>query len=105
MSYDLQKNKILKLEDVFEGDYKMALRAQLENAYRKAYKVPNHVKLPEGYLLTDHIDPTDNFILTDKGILFGYSPYEIAAYAMGQVNLFVPFEEIKSIVQSTYLPK
>ncbi|WP_404980203.1 RsiV family protein [Chitinophaga pollutisoli] len=48
--------------------------------------------------------PNDNFYLTNKGAVFSFVPYEIAAYAAGQITLFVPWNEIRSVVQPAYLP-
>ena len=92
-TYDLQKRKLLKLSDVFKAGYEKALSDQLANVLRKDYELePGD---PLSYVLfEDTIAPTENFGLTDKGILFSYDPYEVAAYAVGQIELFIPFEAL-----------
>jgi hypothetical protein len=95
---DLQQKKILKVDDVLKPEYKTALVPELEKAFRKIYKVADNEKI-EGMLLVKEIQPNDNFLLTDQGIAFSYTPYEIGAYAMGQVTLFIPFKNIKSLLK------
>lgn len=95
---DLEKKKILKPEDFLKGDYKTELIPELEKSFRSIYKLGDGEKL-ETMLSSKEIVPNDNFLVTDKGIGFSYTPYEIGPYALGQVNLFVPFKNIKSLLK------
>ena len=54
-------------------------------------------------LFENSVESTSNFCITPKGILFLYNPYEIAAYAYGEIELFIPFSEIKSVVNPKFL--
>lgn len=98
---DLDKKKILRVEDVFKGDYKAVLSKELEQAFRKKYRVPEDQAVKD-MLVVEGIEPNENFILTNKGVTFSYLPYEIGAYALGQVNLFVPYERIKAVLKEDY---
>lgn len=100
---DLSKKKILKPNDVFKPGFKAALGAALEKSFRKKYNVPASEPLNKGYLFDKHIEPNENFFITAKGVVFNYTPYEIAAYAMGEINLFVPFEDLKSVLKEGYI--
>lgn len=95
---DLEKKKVLKPEDFLKPAYKTELIPELEKSFRKIYKLANGVSI-ETMLLTREIIPNDNFLVTDKGIGFSYMPYEIGPYALGQVMLFVPFKDIKSLLK------
>lgn len=77
------------------------LLALLEKKYREAYKVPNDQKI-SGFALVDTIPVTNNISITSKGISFNYVPYEIAAYAMGEVRLFIPFKEISGCLKPEF---
>ncbi|WP_298710438.1 DUF3298 and DUF4163 domain-containing protein [Chitinophaga sp.] len=103
-AYDLAAKKKLKVTDVFKTGYKPVVGAALEKSYRKQFRVPAGEPLDKGFLFNRHIEPNDNFYLTDKGAVFSFVPYEIAAYAAGQITLFVPWNEIRSVVQPAYLP-
>lgn len=101
---DLSKKKELKLNDVFKPGYKAPLGAALAKSFRKKYNIPPNEPLNKQFLFSKTIPPNDNFFLTNKGVIFNYTPYEIAAYAMGQITLFIPFEDVKTIVNAAYLP-
>jgi hypothetical protein len=98
---DLKKQKVLTVDDVFQGDYKTVLIKELEQAFRKKYKVPEDEPV-KGMLVVDNIEPNNNFILTNKGVMFSYTPYEIGPYALGQVSLFVPYDHIKDVLKEDY---
>jgi hypothetical protein len=97
-TYNLVTKRQLKLDDVFKPNYKKTLSTALERALRKKYNL--NPKEPLNQMLFDNaIEATENFAVTRKGILFDYTPYEIAAYAMGEIELFVAFDEIKVILK------
>lgn len=97
-SYDLATKKTLTLDAVFKPNYQKTVSIALEKALRKKYKFNPKEDLTQ-FLFDNKIDPTTNFALTRKGILFSYPPYEIAAYAMGEIQLYIPFDEIKSVLK------
>ncbi len=101
--YDLSRNKKLSIQDVFKGNYKPVLTSALEKAYRKKYNVPAGQSLEEAGLFVKKIEPNKNFFLTSHGAVFSYTPYEIAAYASGQITLFLPWEDIRPVVQEAYI--
>jgi hypothetical protein len=47
---------------------------------------------------------TTNVCLTPGGGLFGYVPYEISAYALGEVSVFVPLAELRPLLREGLLP-
>ncbi|SFE71467.1 protein of unknown function [Chitinophaga sp. CF118] len=98
MVLDLEKKKILTLDDIFKPEYKTVLIPELEKSFRKAFKVEEDESI-EGMLLQKEIKPNNNFYLTDKGVVFSYTPYEIGPYALGQVSLFIPFKDIKPVLK------
>lgn len=97
-SYDLATKKTLTLDAVFKPNYQKTLSIALEKALRKKYKFNPKEPLTQ-FLFDNKIDPTANFALTRKGILFSYPPYEIAAYAMGEIQLYIPFDEIRGVLK------
>lgn len=101
--YDLSQSKKLTPADVFKPGYKPVVTAALEKSYRKKYKVPANQTLTDAGLQVKKIEPGDNFFLTSHGVGFSYTPYEIAAYAAGQITLFVPWADIKTVVREEYL--
>lgn len=103
--FDLRSHKVVGINDVFKSGYGLTLRNVLEQALRKEYNIPDNSPLngDNGILFDKHLALTKNFYITGKGIGFVYNPYEVAPYYVGQIELYVPFEKIKSIVQPDYL--
>jgi len=102
--FDLAKKKELEVTDVFKPGFEATLGNALAKAVRTKYKLKDNEPL-QSVLFENKIEPNDNFFFTNRGVLFSYAPYEIAAYANGQITLFVPFSEIKDVVNAEYLPK
>lgn len=99
--FDLKADKTLTLNDVFKPGYKPKLQKVLENELRKAYDIPANSSLngKDGILFDKHLALTKNFYLTGSGIGFIYNPYEVAPYVVGQIELYVPFADIKDILK------
>ncbi|MBS1589526.1 MAG: DUF3298 domain-containing protein [Bacteroidetes bacterium] len=91
-TYDLINKKELKLSDLIQID-SITLQPIVERAFREQYRIK--VKNLSQVLFDPHLATTDNFYITNKGIGFLYNPYEVASYAQGQINVFVPFSALK----------
>ncbi len=100
--YDLEEKRILNLNDLFKPDYEAIVNQALDQSLRKAYNIPDNKGLSE-VLFDDTIAVNDNFGLTPKGIIFNYVPYEISAYAVGEIRLYIPFEDLKEVLKEEIL--
>lgn len=96
---DIVANKKLSLDNVITAEGKKQLTKLLEKYFRKAYSVKEKDPLTEGGLFENKIEPNNNFYLTTKGIGFNYMPYEIGPYAMGEIQIFIPFAELNNYLQ------
>lgn len=96
-SFDLVNNKELYITDVLTDTsaLKETFATIFEKKFRATYTsmISSEEKLSE-VLFEDKIPINDNFLLTGKGITFHYVPYEIAAYAFGEISLYIPYKEI-----------
>lgn len=98
VSVDLSKKKVLTLQDIFKAGFEKPLDALLEKMARKKYNI-NPKESLDTYFLVEEIHANNNFAVTPKGIMFNYVPYEIASYGEGEVQFFVPFEEMKAFLK------
>jgi hypothetical protein len=101
-TYDIKTKKQLTLDDLFKPNYKTTSKNPLNAAIMRAAR--NHFGAKpneslQSYTLVDAVEANDNFAITRKGIMFNYTPYEIASYAEGEIQLFIPFEALKSILK------
>lgn len=103
-SYDLAAQKEITLQDVFLPGYEAKITPALEKAVRSRFGISAKEPL-SSVLFEDAIAATENFGLTGKGVIFNYPPYEIAAYAAGEIRLFVPYSEIKNLLQPAFAAK
>lgn len=99
ISIDLATYEELKLTDVFSPAGIKKLQAELEKEFRLQAGIKPGESLTDAGLFENKIEPNDNFYLTSKGIGFSYMPYEIGPYAMGEVNLFIPFSRLMAHLQ------
>lgn len=53
-------------------------------------------------LLVDVIPATENFYFDEKNLYFHYSPYEIAAYAAGDITIPVPWKDLRGTIQADF---
>src|SRR5690606_2206218 len=88
-NYDVAGKKKWTLQDVVVAD-SASLQQLLEQQFRKDYHLPAPKPLTE-WLFEKHLAVTDNFYLNEKGLNFLYNPYEVAPYAVGQIEVFIPY--------------
>ena len=96
--FDLKTNKKVELKDIITMP-----KARLEALLTKNInKIPSGTTDSQGavknsdMLLLEAIPANENFYFDDKNLYFHYSPYEIAAYAAGDIVIPVSWEELKS---------
>ncbi|WP_238555597.1 RsiV family protein [Chryseobacterium sp. P1-3] len=53
-------------------------------------------------LLVEKIPASDNFYFDEKNLYFHYSPYEIAAFAAGDIIIPVSWEELKGTLNAEF---
>jgi hypothetical protein len=53
-------------------------------------------------IYVEHIPPTENFIISDKGLTFCYSPYEIAGFVYGRIDLFLPYSKLTRLLNPAF---
>lgn len=98
--WDLTLRKSVGLRDIISPAGLKALPALLEKHFRKKYAVPAEAPLKDHGLFENRIkEVTSNICLTPKALIFSYTPYEIGPYAMGQIEIPVPFTELMPHLQ------
>ena len=90
----------MQLQDVVLPAGKRKLNMLLEKYFRKSRGLkPGDALSEKGGLFENKIEAGDNFYLTGKGITFSYTPYEIAPYAAGEIQVFIPYTDMKDLLQ------
>ena len=95
---DHRTKTLLRESDYFVEDYAAQLTKILQRRLLIGYKV-KELEEKEGISAAD-ITPNDNCSIGPKGLTYIYNPYEIAPYALGQITIFVPYEDLQPILRS-----
>lgn len=77
------------LDDLFSEEEFSRLTGRIKTKLCEQYGAANEEELAQLGFFPSMIVPTENFEITSTGIIFHYDPYEIACYAMGEIE--VPF--------------
>lgn len=97
-SYDLRTGHRLRYADIFRPTAEARLSALLGRAVRPLVSVAASDPLDK-QLFVRQMPVTRNVFLTAGGAVFIYQPYEIAAYAQGEVRIFVPLAELRPLLR------
>ncbi len=97
---DLKNQKRLGMKDLFTPNGIKALPKLIEKRFRIQYGLKPGQSLRDAGLFENRIEKaTENVYLTAKGVVFSYTAYEIGPYAMGPIEIFVPYFELKPHLQ------
>ncbi|MDY4514420.1 MAG: DUF3298 domain-containing protein [Paludibacteraceae bacterium] len=99
-NYDLKTGDMVNEQDLFIDDYYEPLKTLLLNALiAQTDNAENKRDLRRmGYSVADVV-PNENFYVTQEGITYVYNPYEIAPYAMGCIEIFLPWETVRPLIR------
>lgn len=100
---DVYEKKRLKLSDILKADSAIIVPI-MEKYFRKARGLKPSEKL-NTVLFESYLLPNENFFFNEKGLGFWYDPYEIAAYAYGDTEIFIPFSELKPYLNPDFLKR
>lgn len=90
---DLSTGNLLKEEDIFDPQAKDSLSAVIVKNLADAYNLSSPEELKaEGF--SDTIAPNGNFFINEDGVTYIYNPYDIAAYVMGTIRVFIPYADL-----------
>lgn len=103
LCFDIVRQKVLQLKDMLIPQGIATAQAFMAKSLRKQLGLTSEEPLSEGGILKDEIPVTENFYLT--GIAFSYSPYEIGPYAVGEIEIFLRFQELKAYLQTEFSKK
>lgn len=95
---DMRNGNVLKTKDIFTKGYEKTLNKLIEQGIRKHFEIKPNQTLSEGGLFENTVIFNDNFAITKDGIEFLYNQYEIAAYAMGVIEIKLSYKDLDAIL-------
>jgi len=105
LNWDNARQTIVSLDQILAPGG----RARFDDALRHAHarwleKQPDVQADPETWNRIWPFQPSDNFALTDQGLVVKYDTYELAPYYYGQPELLIPYGELDGVLRVDYLP-
>ena len=91
-TFDLKTGEQIFEEDLFKRGYEDRLTEALRTNLLSRYE-------DQDMFFETDITPSDEFYLTSEGITYIYQRYEIGPYAIGIIEVLVPWKEIKDIIR------
>lgn len=112
-TYDLQTQKRVKFYDLVNAKDSIALKALGELYFRKEMDIEENIPLEESGFFDELFTGreqrgfqfNDSFFLTEDGLSFIYSNYEITSYSGGIQEFTIPYEELKPYLTPNSLIK
>lgn len=100
---DLRNGSIIQESKLFKAGYKIKLATLIQTEVERRNK--SKVEDEHIALLVDisEIQPNENFHLSKEGIVYVYNQYEISPYVQGIVEITIPYNKIKPLLNSNYL--
>ncbi len=87
-------------QDLFINDYQKELSEILIDHILKENQVEKPADLENlGYFSVEEIAPNNNFLIREEGIVYTFNEYEIAAYAVGIIQVYIPYDEIRHLLK------
>lgn len=102
--FDLKNNKKMELKDITsmpENKLEALLMKNINTINSGTTDEKGSVNNSE-MLLVDKIPATENFYFDEKNLYFHYSPYEITAFAAGDITIPVSWQELKGTLNPEF---
>jgi len=102
--FDLKNNKKLQLKDITTMPKTKIEAMLLKNINKINSGTTDNAGAVNNseMLLVDVVPATDNFYFDEKNLYFHYSPYEIAAFAAGDITIPVSWKELKGTINPEF---
>jgi len=104
-NFDLEKKKLVKLNEILAPNQLAALENQAHEAFKTwviESKLANDVS---EYEQAWKFKLSDNYYLSKQGLILQYGEYEIGPYVVGLPRLTIPYEQLQTILKKPYLPE
>ncbi len=99
--WDKAKAKILTLNDIFVDGCEYKLADMILDSLCKIMDVKGHDNLIDaGILDVKDVFPNNNIRINADTLSFNYKPYEIAAYAVGPIEVKFSFSDLKPLLKT-----
>lgn len=97
-NFDLKTGDSFSWDDAFKAGYQNQLIILITQALRKKYHLKPEQTLADAGMLVNEVPQPASFFVSDYGLGMLYNPYDIAPYVYGTITLFIPWSDLKGII-------
>ncbi|BDS12916.1 DUF3298 and DUF4163 domain-containing protein [Aureispira anguillae] len=105
LNLNLKTGEVLSLDDLFLENYQTELLAISEAAFKQKVNLDADTNLIETHYefnAGDFMLPP-NFSIGSTGLHFHYNPYDLGPFALGAISFKIPYQKIRSIINTNIL--
>ena len=97
-NFNLKTGASFTWDDVLKPGYQDQLSILLAQALRKKFNIKPDQTLASAGLLVNEVPQPATFFLSDYGLGIVYNPYDVAPYVYGAITLFLPWSDLKNLI-------
>lgn len=100
-SFDPSSGRRLTYADLFQPGFDSAFASIAEREFRAVRGIPDSQSLSDaGFWIEEgKLEPPPNVAVGKEALILYYNAYEIAPYALGPTELYIPLVSLKSIIR------
>ena len=106
-NFNLNSGEEITFDELFSLEKQQELTKIAEQKFRKLKQMSPDDDLGSAgfWFENNEFSLNDNFLITEKGLVFYYNNYEITAYAFGPTELEIPYTKIKMLIDESSILK
>lgn len=97
-TYDLAAGQVLTFDNTFLPGYESKLLEIIKNTLAAQLGVSGPNKLAEAGIFTDQMFLSHDIFVNNGQLVFHYNPYDIAPYALGEINVSIPPYQLRDML-------
>ncbi|MFT4973751.1 MAG: hypothetical protein ACI9XO_004449 [Paraglaciecola sp.] len=102
---DVKSLTVLTEKDLFNPNFERTIAAALLKSAERTFDSDMNDYKPIDAINRKELKPNGNFFVTGGGIGYNFVPYEIASYALGEIQLFLPKNEVMEVLQPKFIER
>lgn len=100
---DLRDYQVIQENELFKANYEQPLSTLIQREVERRNSSPNedeHIML---LVEISDIKANQNFYFSKEGLVYVYNQYEISPYVQGVVEITIPYDQIKPLLNDRFL--
>ncbi|MFJ1298890.1 RsiV family protein [Pseudomonadota bacterium AL_CKDN230030165-1A_HGKHYDSX7] len=106
INWQVATNSVVPLDALFIPGRKPEFEALQKNAHQRWLGTNEDAQRDRAaYDRMWPFQPSENYALTEKGMIIKYDAYSIAPYSHGEPELLIPYDQLRGVLKPEFLPR